>query len=374
MQLSYIILTILISSTYCGLLIYLIHVWNKINNYVIPQSRNYLPLSIVIAARNESNNINSCLSSIIKAAKVYPGQIQVIVIDDHSKDETVSIVESFASDNIELIQLKDHLTTPINAYKKAAISLGIQKAAYTYIIQLDADIVIPQKYFNSINSGLQNTKADFLAGPVHFRGEGYFSAFQSLDMLGMLGVIAVGIESGHWFMANGANMIYKKGIFTFDNNDFASGDDVFAIQQVFQSGKQINFLKCQQAAVSTNTEPKIKDFLSQRLRWATKNKMMKSNKMLAMMSIPFINSLILLGHLVVLLFWREIALAMLAFHFSLKGMIDFIYLSKLSEDLEYPFSPKEFWYASLLTPVYLSAVGLMSLVVKKYTWKGRRVK
>ena len=106
----------------------------------------------------------------------------------------------------------------------------MEKANHEYIVQFDADVIIGDKYFQSLNNCLQNSGAQFVAGPVFFSPAGnLLEYFQTLDMMGMMAVTNAGIQSKRWYMANGANMVYLKTPQQFDENKMASGDDVFKI-------------------------------------------------------------------------------------------------------------------------------------------------
>src|ERR1035441_6062701 len=71
--------------------------WLEIKEFKIGQgwkSKNPVFISIIIAARNEEENIGHCIKSIIE--QTYPSQMfEVIVVDDHSTDSTAAIVNSF---------------------------------------------------------------------------------------------------------------------------------------------------------------------------------------------------------------------------------------------------------------------------------------
>ena len=64
------------------------------------QDRNNDNFTIVIAARNEANNIGACLKSLLSQSKLPHA---IIVADDHSTDGTEEIVKEFARSNL-LIQ------------------------------------------------------------------------------------------------------------------------------------------------------------------------------------------------------------------------------------------------------------------------------
>jgi biofilm PGA synthesis N-glycosyltransferase PgaC len=102
--------------------------------------------------------------------------------------------------------------------------------------------------------------------------------FQALDFAGMMLFTAAALHTRTWPMANGANLAYTKEFFQtvggFNNNHtYASGDDVFLMQQAFlHRPEQILFLKSNQAVVHTHTVSNWSDFIQQRIRWGTKNR------------------------------------------------------------------------------------------------------
>src|ERR1041385_9097566 len=67
--------------------------------------------SIIIPARNEEQNIDACLQSILKNR--YPRSLyEIIVVDDFSTDATPSIVQQLQKEfsNIQLIRLENSIT------------------------------------------------------------------------------------------------------------------------------------------------------------------------------------------------------------------------------------------------------------------------
>src|SRR5581483_12089306 len=92
-------------------------------------------ISVIIPARNEARNIGACLESVL--AQKYPKELfEVIVVDDHSEDNTVEVVHEHMADNVRCISLADYLpdSNNINAYKKAAIATGIAASSGSLIV------------------------------------------------------------------------------------------------------------------------------------------------------------------------------------------------------------------------------------------------
>jgi cellulose synthase/poly-beta-1,6-N-acetylglucosamine synthase-like glycosyltransferase/peptidoglycan/xylan/chitin deacetylase (PgdA/CDA1 family)/spore germination protein YaaH len=88
-------------------------------------------VSVIIPAYNEARVIEASIKRVLKSRGV---DLEVIVIDDGSKDETSAIVaKAFKKD------ARVHLITQENAGKAAAVNNGIQASKGEIIIALDAD-------------------------------------------------------------------------------------------------------------------------------------------------------------------------------------------------------------------------------------------
>jgi peptidoglycan-N-acetylglucosamine deacetylase len=90
------------------------------------------PASVVIAAYNEAKVIAGSLQSLLNTD--YRGEIEVIVVDDGSLDETAAEVERAAAldPRIRLIQQENH-------GKARALQRGLASARYGLIVFIDAD-------------------------------------------------------------------------------------------------------------------------------------------------------------------------------------------------------------------------------------------
>ena len=99
---------------YAILIIYYRQCWQQIPDYQPSQNynsssvfagtmhkKNTTKISIIISARNEEQNITHCLQSIL--VQTYPADLfEIIVVDDHSTDNTVQIVKSFDKINCSI--------------------------------------------------------------------------------------------------------------------------------------------------------------------------------------------------------------------------------------------------------------------------------
>ncbi len=374
---TYVTATLIVASAYAFLIYYILHYWYKIDDTKNVQEKDQCSstFSILIPARNEGQNIGACIESIL-ACHLTPLRYELIIIDDHSEDNTLEVIQSYNSEIIKILELKDDIRIKEvnNSYKKAAINYGLSIAQYEYVIQLDADTIVPSDYFHIVEQKIREDNPDFIAGPVILSpAKSVIEQFQLLDYIGMMILTAAGIQSRQWHLANGANMIYRRSSMSTHDSDLASGDDIFAIQNFVKQGKKVSFLKSAQASILSPPQPDLTSLVSQRIRWGTKNKYMKSPSMQLMMVIPFANACWILLHLIMIFFYTEWAISLLVGHLLIKMASDYLLLDEGTRFFDQRPSMKYFLPANLLHIPYLAIVGWLSLFVKKYNWKGRKV-
>ncbi len=124
---------IILISLYFSFDIILLLAVNKIK--LKPYSNNSpSPISVIIAAKNEVENLKNNLPYILK--QNYP-QFEVIVVDDQSKDKTIEILQQFEKQYqfLKCIGVKSSKKSS----KKNALNLGIHHAKYEHLIFTDAD-------------------------------------------------------------------------------------------------------------------------------------------------------------------------------------------------------------------------------------------
>ena len=120
---------------------------------------------IVIPAHNEEAFIAGTLQSVLSQT-VLPKKI--VVVNDNSSDTTADIVSEIAKENaiISLITITSeamHLpgSKVIRAFQKGYEKLDDN---YDFIVKLDADLVLPQNYFETIISIFKNDSSVGMAG------------------------------------------------------------------------------------------------------------------------------------------------------------------------------------------------------------------
>jgi len=93
-------------------------------------------VSVIIPARNERENISKCLASINN--QTYK-ELEIVVIDDGSKDGTYRAVEGMQKNNAKLKLIKNGNLPEGWIGKNYAIHLGMKEARGEWLLFLDAD-------------------------------------------------------------------------------------------------------------------------------------------------------------------------------------------------------------------------------------------
>ena len=119
--------------------------------------------SIIIPYRNEERYLPELLRCIEHLN--YPSKlIEVILIDDGSKDKSKAICQAWKTKNPGLdISLLDNLNLA-RSPKKSAILTGLQKVKSKYILTTDADCLVPQSWLAQYNKHMLKSSSDLSAG------------------------------------------------------------------------------------------------------------------------------------------------------------------------------------------------------------------
>ncbi|MCD2424745.1 glycosyltransferase [Niabella pedocola] len=336
--------------------------------------------TIIIPARNEAANILRLLESIKQQR--YPLHLfELIVVDDHSDDETATLVEQFRAANhpsflITLIRLTGD---GLNSYKKKAIETGIAAARHEWIVCTDADCIVPPGWLQGFAQLIHEAGPVFIAAPVAFmEAETLVNVFQDLDFLTLQGITAASVYKNIHTMCNGANLAYRRDVFEevkgFKGIDtIASGDDMLLMHKIWkQYPHRIAYLKSKQTIVKTVAAPTWKAFINQRIRWASKATHYDDKRIFAVLLLVYLFNLSFLV-LLIAAFINSRCLYVLFIFWGLKTII------------EYPFIKSVAWffnkqsrlkYFFLFQPLHIGYTILAGFLGSfgRYEWKGRQVK
>jgi biofilm PGA synthesis N-glycosyltransferase PgaC len=368
---------------YAAIMAVYLYGWNKLPEWSAPED--FVPqtaVTVVIPARNEEKNLDACLESVL-GGDYPPTLLECIVVDDHSDDGTAPLVRRWQDryPTLRLLALADCPGPdgrPVHG-KKKALEAAAARAAGELIVTTDADCLVPPGWLRIIVSAYESGRWKAVAAPVVVEdGPRPVQRFQALDMLGMMGITGAGLHLGFQRLGNGANLAYPRALFAelggyAGSDGLASGDDLFFLQKVERRHPgSVGFLKNAAAAVRTPALPDWSTFWQQRLRWGTKNAALPEVPVRIVLALVFLFCWTIIINALLILRSPGFAFLLLL-QLSIKALWDNLFLSALARFFNRPHYLRRFWPSFFLHIAYIAGIGLASLFVRRYEWKGRQV-
>ena len=228
----------------------------------------YPRVSILVAARNEAASIERCLQSL--AALSYPAsQLEILIGDDASTDDTAAIVRRFIADKpqFRLLAIGHRLGT---AQGKSNVLAHLCRAATTdYFLLTDADMVLAPGWVQAL-LGSATPGVGIVTGITTATG-GLFGRLQGLDWLFGLSLVRLLTDHGGPVTAVGNNMLVTRAAYEsiggYEALAFCISEDLQLFTQVVAQGWQYRNLIEPQALGISLPQPTWRQLLLQRKRW-----------------------------------------------------------------------------------------------------------
>ena len=371
-------------------------------------------ISVLVPARNEAGNIRACLESLSRQS-YSKERYEVIVIDDHSTDDTAVIVREFVAPGVSIKCLslsemeadreerhlpagdkgqslftgdKNRRTGSKNRRtggKKFAIEKGVATAAGELIITTDADCRFHPDWLRTIAGFYEETGAKFIAAPVRIgdgsgedrAGHTFLSIFQTLDFITLQGITGAAVYKGFHSMCNGANLAYEKKVFYEvdgfkDIDAIPSGDDMLLMHKIYKRYPEaVLFLKSRQAIVSTRPETSWRGFVNQRVRWASKADKYDDKRIFGVLLLVYILNVVFIG-LLLASWWNSWYLWLLLMLLVVKTAIEFPFVRLVAGFFG---QQRLMVYFPALQPFHILYTVVIGWLGKfgSYRWKERKI-
>ncbi|WMJ74514.1 glycosyltransferase [Cytophagaceae bacterium ABcell3] len=358
--------------------LYLYYSWLSIKVYAYDkESGRPCPfISVIVPIRNEADNLPLLIKSL--HAQQYDN-FELILVDDHSTDGSVDLAKSLLVDEHRFKYKIISMEGSGCEGKKKALLEGVENASGEIVLCTDGDCQAGPHWVASVGHYFAENDCVMLSGGVAFINDGtLFNKLQDLEFTSLIGTGAACMKAGFPNMCNGANLAYRREVF-FEvngfsgNEDVASGDDEFLMHKVWQKypGK-VHFLKSTDNVIYTRPCPNLTSFFFQRRRWSSKWDKYTLN------SVKYIAFFVFLTNVSFLvLFWMtfvyKLSLLVLLTLFTVKLLLDFMFVRKVTNDQGRHAGFLPFLLLQLIHPYYILIFGVLSKV-GNYKWKGRTYK
>ncbi len=215
-------------------------------------------VSVVIPAFNEEKNIGKCLMSIYN--QDYPREkIEVIVVDDGSKDRTKQIAQHFCAKVLN----QNHKG------KSEALNLGVKNAAHDIIFTIDADTILEKSCLKNLVKPFIDPSVGATTGNSKvLNNNTILGTFQNIEYSYnnlIRGSFSKLFSTGIWFF--GALACYRKDVLNnvggFKTDTLAEDMDI-ALDVTNAGYRTVNVSN---AVCYTVAPSSFKELYNQRSRW-----------------------------------------------------------------------------------------------------------
>lgn len=193
-----------------------------------------VPVSVLIAARNEAENLFKHLPFILE--QNYP-EFEVIVINHQSLDDSEYILDAYAHQYPHLRVIKVERSQHLKYGKKLPLTLGIKGAKYEHLIFTDADCKPHSNDWLRSMAGCFTAKHEIVLGYGPYKKrKGLLNRIIRFDTAWIAMNYFSMAKAGLPYMGIGRNLAYTRKVFNevkgFKSHyALASGDDDLFIQE-----------------------------------------------------------------------------------------------------------------------------------------------
>jgi len=246
------------------------------------------PVSVIICARNEAENLKELLPSILN--QFYP-EFEVIVVNDASTDGTADVLAHFKQQYPQLYVTGIEPREGYSGGKKLAQTIGIKAAKFDQLVFTDADCKpASPNWIRHMQSNFLSQTEIVLGYGAHAPCKGLLNKWIRTDTV-YIAMQYLGFALARKpYMGVGRNMAYRKELF-FKNKGFAShlhipsGDDDLFVNETTNKYNTTVELHPESFTYSRPAPSWQKWMLQKRRHLGTSNAYKKSTKRLLVLEL-----------------------------------------------------------------------------------------
>lgn len=325
-----------------------------------------LPISVIIAARNEENNIAALIQSL--NAQNYPkDKYEVIIVDDNSADNTLEEIKHNIPPelNIKYYSIKsEEKELPA---KKGVLIFAVKQTRFPYIMVTDADCSPSKNWLRSFSDKFSEGYDVLFGAAPFFERKSLINRISRFENLrsGLLTFAAAGLKFPYSAAARSfgySRESYNKLNGYHSVSDAIAGDDDLFIREAVKARMQIGVILDKQSFVYSETPDSLKNYLKQKARHLS------------------VSGKYLFAHKIILGLWHALNIAALIFIIlsfisaeflffpAIKIICDIILASAVQRKFGYKFRVYEIFYLQFIYEIFI-IINYINGVLKPVKWK-----
>lgn len=319
-------------------------------------------VSILLAVRNEEENIERCLSSLV--ALDYPkDKIEILIGDDDSSDNTYALVEQLIEHhpNCFLFKIDDQVSHQ-KAKAKVLVQLA-QKATGQYYFVTDADMRLSKSWIKEMVTAAESG-IDIITGVTLVED----NKCQSIDWLFAIAMIYILDCLGKPVTTMGNNMMISKRAYEavggYEKIPFSITEDMELFLHVRKAGFKVKHIFNDSVLGFTKSIKEVSTLFHQRKRWMHGALQLKW----PMITILVIQAFYFPFIICAFIFSPFIALGL----FIVKTMIQALFIHLSAKTLKHKVSFINIFLYEFYSWFVSIGSGLFYLSGTKVIWKGRK--
>ncbi len=323
--------------------------------------------TVVVAARNEEDNILRCLVSLDSLE--YPeGKLEIILVDDKSADNTGKLIDEFITGKDKFKKIVTKKEIGMLKGKTNALANAIEIAKGEIILTTDADCRVHPLWAKTVASYY---KEDIGAvnGFTSQETYGWFSGMQAIDFIYLLTVASGTINLKKPISCIGNNMSYRKKAYNeaggYQNLPFSVTEDFNLLYAIYKLKKYKIILPLDKdTLIISKPCTGSKELYRQKKRWSVGG-LGVPPRGYVVMAWGFLTNL---GILLTPLFFSPVWLYLAVF----KLAVDFLVLYPVHKKLGITKNLKYFIFFQIYYTLYVIAIPFVLAASRKVIWKGRK--
>lgn len=323
-------------------------------------------ISIIVAARNEEDNILECMRSLDDV--IYPSEkLEIIIVNDHSTDKTGYIIESFIQDKPKFKTIVPRPGTEKLKGKANAIDNAVELATGKVIVTTDADCSVSPTWAKTIAS-YYTEDTGIVCGYTTQVSDSFFGGMQMMDFIYLLTIAGGAMNFGNPNSCIGNNMSFRRSAYNdsggYGKIPFSVTEDFKLLMEIFKLKKyKIIYPLDPDAIVTSKPCPDFKTLYEQKKRWGVGG--LESNFTgYYVMAVGVITHICMI---LTVLFFSYQAL----FLIGVKTFADYFFVVTVCRKLRLKFQLKFFLVFEIYFIIYVIALPVILLASRKVKWKGR---